>query len=301
MSVEVQKRKTLAAVVSVISNCVLTIAKLVAALLSGSVSALSEAAHSCGDVIASLLAWISVRVSDKPADKEHPFGHGKAESLAGLAEASLLIVAGFFVLYEAVQKIISPSVIKVDIAFWALLGTLFVNIFVSRFVKNVAIETDSEALHADASHLTADVVTTLGVVLGLGLVWITGIQFFDSIVAIILTGWIFFVATKIAWKSSYALLDSSLPERELNIVTEIFENHPRVLGYHQLRTRKSGSHRHIDAHIQLEDELNLVEAHEITEEIEDKIRESLPNVSIALHMEPFRWEMAHRMEQHGNR
>lgn len=300
MAMAIRKKKTRAALVSIVSNCTLTIVKLIAAILSGSVSALSEAVHSCGDVIASLLAWISVRVADKPADEEHPFGHGKAESLAGLAEAALLIVAGSFVLYEAIQRIRKPELLSVDIAFWALLATGVVNVFVSRYVRNVAEETDSDALRADASHLTADVVTTAGVLIGLGLVWITDNHLFDSIVALVLTAWIFWTATKIAWHSSVALLDSALPQFELAKVLAVLENHPKILGFHQLRTRKSGSHRHIDAHIQLDDDLSLVEAHEITEEIEDRIRGELSNVSIALHMEPFRWEAAHRAEKHAD-
>ena len=298
MAMEVRRRKTQAALVSIVSNCSLTAIKLFAAIISGSVSALSEAIHSCGDVIASLLAWISVRVSDKPADEEHPFGHGKAESLAGLAEACLLVVAGCYVFYEAVQRVRKPEPLDVGLAFWAILATGIVNIFVSRFVRRVAVETDSDALRADAAHLTADVVTTAGVLVGLGLVWWTDNHLFDSLVALLLTVWIFWTAIRIGWKSSVVLLDSALPENEIAIVRNILELHSKILGFHQLRTRKSGSHRHIDAHIQLDDEFSLVEAHEITEEIEDQIRDALPNVSIALHMEPYRWEIAHRAEKH---
>lgn len=155
-------RKTTAAAVSLVSNIILTIAKLIAAVLSGSVSVLSEAVHSVGDIIASALAWMSVRVADKPADRDHPYGHGKVESLAGLAEALLLIGAAVFVGYEAVQRFAHPEPIQIDLALWVIVGTAVWNLFIGGYLRKVAVETDSEAIKADAAHITADVITSAG-------------------------------------------------------------------------------------------------------------------------------------------
>lgn len=287
-----EKRK--AAGVSIASNGLLTAAKFTAAILSGSVSVLSEAIHSLGDMAASALAYFSVRMSDKPADEDHPFGHGKVESLAGLAEALLLLGAAGYVGYEAIRRFSSPARINAEIALVVVAATAGVNIFVSRYLKRVAEETDSEALRADAAHITADVVTSVGVLLALLLVKITGKPYWDPIVALALSVWIVWTALKIMAAALSLLMDISLPENEIQIINDIFKTHPEVLGWHQLRTRKAGSHRHIDGHIMLRDDLTLVQAHSITEDIEDRVRNALTNVSISLHMEPYGWEEEHR-------
>lgn len=293
-----QRRKTVGALVSVVSNVLLVAIKFAAALISGSVSVLSEAAHSLGDLIASLLAFFSVRVSDKPADKEHPYGHGKVESFAGMAEALLLLAAGGYVGYEAILRFAEPEPIKADIALAVVLGTAIVNIFVGRYLTRVANETDSEALRADAANVTADFVTTIGVLVALVLVRFTGNPIFDPIVALALTLWILYTALKIIISTFQTLIDVSLPEDEVQIIENILREHPQVKSWHQLRTRKAGSFRLVDAHILLPDDLTLIEAHEITEEVEDQIRAALSHVLISLHMEPYRQEIKHRREFH---
>ncbi len=285
---------------SVYSNLTLTAAKLAAAIASGSVLVLSEVAHSLGDILASALAWMSVRVADKPADAEHPYGHGKVESLAVLAEAALLLVAAGFVAFEAVTRISHPEPIQVNIAFWIVLITAIWNVFIGRYLRKTAKLTDSVALHADAAHITADIVTSAGILVGLGLVWLTKIHWIDPVCALALTAWIVYTAIKIARSTISLLLDETLPPEELDRIKNLIASHPDVRGFHQLRTRKSGSHRHIDAHLLLDDDLSLLEAHRITEEIEDLIRSALPNVSISLHMEPHHAELAHRMKMHND-
>lgn len=293
------RRKAVAALVSVLSNLLLTLAKVVAAILSGSISVLSEAVHSAGDVVASLLAFASVRVSDRPADPEHPFGHGKVESFAGLAEALLLIGAAGYVGWEAVHRLSHGRTIEVDIGLWVVGGTAVWNVFVGRYLSRVAKETDSEALAADAAHITADVVTSMGVFIGLALVKITNNPIYDPIVALMLTAWILWMAGKIAYTSFSLLIDTALPADEVELIADIIRTHPRVLDWHQLRTRKSGSHRHADVHVLVDDNLSLVESHRIAEEIEDRVRSSLPNVSINIHMEPYLLEKMHRRDVHG--
>jgi cation diffusion facilitator family transporter len=301
MSGDAGARKVTAAATSVISNLLLTAAKLIAAALSGSISVLSEAVHSLGDIIASGIALVSVRVSDKPADERHPFGHGKAESLAGLVESLLLAGAAAYVGYEAVQRFSEPEPIETGIAFWVVLGTAAVNVLVGRYLRKVARETDSDALRANAAHVTADVITSLGVLAALGIVWATGWTAADPIVALILTAWILYTSVQICIKSVHILLDARLPDSEVALIESVLRTHPAVRGYHQLRTRKAGSGRHVDAHILLDDDLSLIAAHEITEEVEDQIRAALPNVAISLHMEPHRRELEHRAEMHTDR
>lgn len=294
------RRKRLAAGLSVLSNVLLTVGKLVAFLLSGSVSVLSEALHSVGDIVASVLAYASVRVSEVPADREHPYGHGKVESFAGLAEALLLIGAGLYVGYEAVVRLLNPEPIQVDVAIAIIFIAAVWNVFVSQYIHRVAEETDSEALRADALHLKADVYTSAGVLVALLLVHLTDNPVFDPLIALGLTIWILVSGGRIAFRTYQALIDSRLPQEEINLIVDILRRHPAVLGYHQLRTRKAGSQRHVDAHILVEDTLSLIEAHAITEEVEDMIRAELPNVIISLHTEPYRREAAHRKQEHGD-
>lgn len=293
-------RKVIAAVASVISNVTITAAKILAAILSGSVSVLSEALHSFGDVIASLIAFFTVRVSDKPADREHPYGHGKFETFAGLLEALLLMIAGLYVGYEAVLRLIHPRPIEVDIAFIIIMVSAVLNVFISTYIGKVAEATDSDALRADAMHLKADVVTSAGVLLALFLVRWTNNLVFDPIIALLLTLWILFSAGKIAFRSFQLLMDVKLSDEEVVAIENILRTHPGIYDFHQLRTRKSGSYRHVDAHILVDDNLSLIQAHELTEEVEDRIRQTLPNVLISLHVEPYHRERRHRAEFHKN-
>lgn len=297
MSSRSQAKKR-AALVSVTSNSILTCAKFIAAFLSGSMSLLSEAVHSFSDVVASLVAFIGVHVSDAPADEGHPFGHGKAEPLAGFVEALLLFAAAIYIGLEAMNRFTRPEPIKVDIAIIVVTATALVNVFVGKFLHRTARETESDALHADSAHILADSVTSTGVLCALLLVRFTRNQAFDGIVAILLALWIIFSAIRIAFRSLDALMDVQLPGEEMEAIREILRTHPEVKDWHQLRTRKAGSHRHIDAHILLGDDLSLVRAHEITEEVEDRIRARLPNVSVSLHMEPYANEIKHRRQEH---
>ena len=291
--------KLTAARASVFYNLVLTTVKVVVALLSGSVSVLMEALHSASDILASVFAYVGVKVGDVPPDESHPFGHGKAESLAGMAEAMLLLFAAAYVGYEAITRLTSPEPITTDIALWVIGVTAVVNILMGRYVDGVAKSTGSEALHADASHIWADFVTSVGVFVALGLVALTNDPIYDPIVALALTLWILVSAARILWGVLKTLMDTSLPPDELQAITRILDEHLEVKSYHKLRTRKSGTFRHIDGHILLRDELSLIEAHRITEEVEDEIRELFPEVSISLHMEPYREEVQHQRKVHG--
>ena len=292
-------RKLAAARASVFYNLLLTIVKVAVALVSGSVSVLMEALHSAGDILASMFAFVGVKVSDAPPDEDHPFGHGKAESLAGIAEAMLLLAAAVYVGYEAVTRLMNPEPIDASIALWVIGGTAVANVLMGRYVGGVARETGSEALKADAAHIWADFVTSLGVLVALALVQLTGDPLYDPLIALALSVWILVAAGRILWGVLSTLMDTALPPDEVLEIERILREHPEVQSYHKLRTRKSGTARHIDGHILLRDELSLVEAHRITEEVEDRIRELFPEVSISLHMEPFSEELQHQKAVHG--
>jgi len=294
-------RKVAAARLSVMSNTLLTVTKLAVGIATGSVSVLSEAAHSANDLVAAGIAFFSVRVSDKPPDLRHPYGHGKVESVSGAIEAALIFGAAVYIVYEAVKKLLhgtGPLMVLPGIAVMAC--STVVNVLVSRYLFRVAAETESLALKADGEHLRTDVLTSLGVLAGLGMVYVTGWTILDPLIAIAVALVICVAAFRITREAMHGLLDTGLPEGDLDVVREVLDNEPAVLAYHKLRSRRSGSSRHIDAHVLVADDLTLAEAHQLTEELEDRIRERLPRAEVMLHTEPHDAEVAHQREVHGN-
>lgn len=292
--------KVAAARLSVYSNTTLTLVKLVVGAISGSVSILSEAAHSASDLVASWIAFFAVRAADRPADEDHPYGHGKIENLSGMAEAILIFAAASWVIYEAITKLTTkaaPQRLEIGIVVMGL--SAVVNIIVSRHIFIVARKTDSQALEADAEHLRADVYTSAGVMVGLILVRATGLAWLDPVIGIAIALIILHASWRLTRGALNPLMDTTLPESDVETVRQVLLDEPQVLGFHKLRTRKSGSARYVDAHIMLDDDLSLVDSHELTEDLEDRIRERLPNAEITLHMEPYRRERQHQFEHHG--
>jgi cation diffusion facilitator family transporter len=174
-----------------------------------------------------------------------------------------------------------------------------VNILLVRYLLRVARRTDSLALQADAENHRADITTSLGVLVGLALVRITGRGFFDPALAIVVSLMILRTAWRLTWGALPPLMDTQLSPEDVNVVRHVLEAEPGVRGYHKLRTRQSGAVRHVDAHVLLEDDLPLREAHELTEKVEDRIREELPNAEVILHIEPYHAEQQHQAQEHG--
>ena len=295
-------RKTGAARLSVASNTLLVLLKLGVGFWSGSVSVLSEAVHSASDLLASSIAYFSVRASDAPPDIEHPYGHGKIEGLSSFAEALLIVLAAAGIIYEATQKLLSPDhtpPVGLEIGLAVMAFSALLNAILSRHLRRVANETDSQALRADAAHLQTDVITSLGVFVGLALSRATHHAWFDPLTAILVSLLIFHAAYRLIRDALNLLLDARLPHHEEALIQDALETDPRVLSYHQLRTRKSGSQRHADVHVQIDDDCSFVEAHDISEEIEDRIRAILPHTFVNIHIEPYHAEMQHQREAHG--
>jgi len=280
-------RQVKAASVSVASNTSLLILKTVVGLLTGSVGVLSAAADSLNDLAASIIAFFSVRASGQPADTEHPYGHGKIENISAAIQALLIFTAAIYIIYEAINKIIKPEPLVAPVAGMAVMVvTAVLDLFVSRYLLKVARETDSSAIRADAYHLTTDVWTAAGVFVALGLVEITGIRLFDPIVALIVAAAIIRVAITLTLEAAGVLIDARLPEDELHQLEEIVMKTPRVVGFHKLRTRRSGPYRQIDYHLIVPGSMPVVEAHKLTEQIEDAIRRRFPHTTVVTHIEP---------------
>ncbi len=293
------RRKREAARWSVAASGTLLGLKIVVGAVTGSAGILAEAVNSAADLVGSALALLSVRASDEPPDHSHAYGHGKIENLSGAATAALILVGGVFAIGEAVRHLLHPDPLPGLGWGMAVMGaSSVVNFAVSRRLLRVGRETDSPALAADGHHLQTDVVTSLGVLLGLTLVHVTGKLWWDSVAALAVSFLILRVGFGLAAEAVRTLSDAALPPDEERALTAILTAHPEVRGFHKLRTRKSGAHRHVDVHVQIADTHTFVEAHRLTEDLEDRLRQALPNLHPIIHIEPYEDEALHQRQQH---
>jgi cation diffusion facilitator family transporter len=261
----------------------------------GSVSVISEAIHSAIDLLAAVIAFLAVRISGIPADKGHPFGHGKAENLSGAIEALLIFGAAGWIIYESIQKLIHPR--HIDEPFWGvgiMLVSAGLNWIVSHQLFHVGKKTESIALEADAWHLRTDVWTSLGVMAALALLWVgeylfpkMDLHWVDPVAAMMVAGMILKAAYDLTGKSVRDLLDAGLiPEEEEKLRFIIASHDPQVRGFHNLRTRKSGGRRFIEFHIMVHPSMSVNRSHQLTDELTVKIREIMPDSLITIHVEP---------------
>lgn len=280
-------RQIKAASVSVVSNTCLLVLKTAVGLTTGSVGVLSAAADSLNDLTASVIALFSVRASARPADVEHPYGHGKIENISSAVQALLIFIAAVYIIYEAINRIVFPQPLTSPESGMAVMAvTAVVDLAVSRYLLRVADETDSAAIRADAYHLTTDVWASGGVFIALALVHLTGIKLFDPIVALIVAAAIIRVSVMLTMEAAGVLVDARLPEDEVREIETIVMKTPGVVGFHQLRARKSGPFRQIDFHLILPGQTSVADAHALSEVVEAAVHDRFPNTTIVTHIEP---------------
>jgi len=283
------RSKAGAALLSVVSNSTLIALKLVAGLITGSIAILTDAIHSAVDLVASVVALVSVRKADEPADEDHPYGHEKAENLAAGAEAMLILVGAAIIGFEAVRRIISGSDIEHVWLGIIVIGCAAVaNLVVSSLLYRRAREHDSPALEGDAAHLRADVATSLAVIVGLLLVELTGEPVFDAIAALIVAFAIVAAGVRLMMRSGRVLMDEALPPEELDRIEQVIAEArpPELAGYHKLRGRRAGARRHVDLHLQFRSGTSLEHAHQLAHRLRDEIESSFANADVLIHVEP---------------
>ncbi len=277
-----------AAWVSVMSNTVLTVAKLVVGLMIGSISVISEAIHSGNDLLASFIALFAVKTSTKPPDSEHPYGHGKIENISGTIEALLIFVAAIMIINEAVKKLLHGG--EVMDTGWGIVvmgGAALLNFTISTYLLKVGRANDSVALEADGMHLRTDVYTSLGVFIGLILIKLTGIHLIDPIAAMLVALIIIKAAYDLTKKAFMPLIDTALDQESLKLVEAIMDEYnSSYLEYHELRSRKAGRESYIDLHLVINPERSIQEAHELCDAIEERIESAIPYSHVLIHVEP---------------
>jgi len=271
---------------SIASNTLLISMKLVVGLLSGSVSIISEAIHSSMDLMAAIIAYFSVKVSDNPPDSRHPYGHGKFENISGVIEALLIFLAAGWIIFEAVRKLAGEETVLENIAIGSavMIISAFVNILVSKRLYKVARETGSVALEADALHLKTDVYTSLGVAAGLILILLTDIMWLDPVIAILVALFIIKEAYSLLMRAYTPLLDVAWTEKDVSDLEELLDS--LNVKYHEVRTRLSGNYRFLDFHIEMPKNQSVENAHIYCDFIEKELMAKFDNLNVTIHVEP---------------
>ncbi len=286
---EAARAKRRAAALSIGSNTTLIVLKVVAGSITGSVAILTDAMHSGIDLIASFVAFFSIRKAGEPADETHRYGHEKVENLAAAIEGLLILVGSAVIVYAAVRRLASGTEIReVPVGIAIISFSIVVNLLVTRHISRVASRTDSPALEGDAAHLRTDALTSGGVLAGLVLVALTGWTWVDPVVALAVAGVIVVTGVRILGRSSRVLVDEALPEDEMAAIREALLGFGSrgVVGYHELRTRRAGSRRHVDLHVQFRRGTTLEAAHQVAHELQDAIRARLREADVLIHLEP---------------
>jgi cation diffusion facilitator family transporter len=283
------RTKSGAAALSIASNATLIAIKLAAGAITGSIAIVTEAVHSLIDLVASVVAFASVRKADAPADVEHPYGHEKVESLAAAIEGMLILVGAGIIVFEATRRLVVGSEVETLGVGIAVMGlSVLANLVVSSVLYRQARVHESPALEGDAAHLRADALTSAGVLCGLALVEITGAVAFDSITALVVAAAIVTAGLRIIRRSSGILVDEALPADEMDRIEAAIAaaRTKEVAGYHKLRARRAGSRRHIDLHVQYRSGTSLERAHQLAHTMRDSIEAAVPRSEVLIHVEP---------------
>jgi cation diffusion facilitator family transporter len=289
MSSALPQVKLRTATLSIASNSSLILLKVIAGTITGSVAILTEAIHSSIDLVASIVAFFSVRKADEPADESHRYGHEKVENLAAAIEGILILVGSAVIAFEAIRHLLKHDRVRtLGLGIGVVALSLVLNLVVSAVIARTARSTSSAALEGDAAHLRTDALTSGGVLAALALVKLTGAEWLDPAVALVVTGAIVTTGVRLLSRSSRVLVDESLPPGEVAAIrTAVEEFGPRgVAGYHELRTRRAGAQRYVDLHVQFRAGTSLEDAHRTAHALQDVIAARLDRADVLIHLEP---------------
>ncbi|MFB3920194.1 MAG: cation-efflux pump [Terriglobia bacterium] len=287
------QEKQSVALTSVLAACLLTGLKVIVGATTGSLGILSEAAHSALDLVAAVVTWFSVRLSDKPADSSHPFGHGKVEHLSAFIETALLLITCAWIIFEAVRRLFFRDV-HVDPSPWAfgvMLISITIDTFRSRALFRVAKKYNSQALEADALHFSTDIYSSSVVILGLVLVlageqWnIYWLERADPIAALVVAGIVVWISLRLGKRTVDALVDAA-PSGTSARIAEAISGVPGVLNHDRIRVRQSGSRLFVDLRLTLESNIPFEHAQSVVDVVESQIHRQFPNADVVIHATP---------------
>jgi cation diffusion facilitator family transporter len=262
--------------------------KVVASIFTGSISIRADAIHSAIDLVGAIVGFIGIKIAGKPPDRQHPFGHGKAENVAGVVIAALIFIAGGIIAYQAITRLISGATLElVTVGIYVTAAAIVINLAVSWYTMRVARRTDSVALEATARDLLADVLSSAAVLVGLILVKLTGVTLLDPIVALLVAALIFRTAFLAMKRAFGGLIDTRLPRaEERKLIACLAKHSGQMVSFHKIRTRKAGSQRYIDFHLVLPKDVRVEKAHKLCDELEQEIEAELAAANVTIHIEP---------------
>jgi len=274
--------------IAIVTVVGLLVIKLTVGLITSSVSVLSQAVDSATDLVSSALAFLAVRKSAAPPDPQHSYGHSKYENLASLVVGLIIIFAAVLVAIEAAERLLDGQQVEmVEYGIAVMAVSVITNLAVSSYLFRAARRERSMALEADATHLRNDVLSNLGVLIGLALIYLTGLVAIDSLIAIVLSAYIVVTGLQLIRRASADLLDEAIDPEEERIVREVLGEHaPAFRSFHALRTRQGGSADYIEVHLGVEPGTSVDEAHELAHHLEEEIQKRLPHVRASIHVEP---------------
>jgi cation diffusion facilitator family transporter len=280
--------KESAARLSVFAVSSLIALKVAASIVTGSIAIRADAIHSTIDLFGVIVGYIGIRIAGKPPDERHPFGHGKAENIAGVVIAGLIFIAAGIIIYQAITRLIDGAAVEmVTIGIYVTAAALVINGIISWYVLRVARATDSIALEATARDMFADMLSSVAVLVGLVLVRLTGVAILDPIVALLVAVLIARTAYLTMKKSAGGLMDTKLPKAEEDEILSCLKKHSgQIAGFHKIRTRKAGNQRYIDFHLVVSKHISVEKAHRLCDQLEQEIEARLSDTSVTIHVEP---------------
>jgi cation diffusion facilitator family transporter len=276
------------AAISLAATVCLLVLKLTLGIISGSIAVISDGIDSATDLVGGTAALISVGIAARPADEEHPYGHGKIESISASVAATVVAIGAGFVTFQGVRRLVEGSPdIDVGLGLIAVAIAAVVNAVMVVYMRREARRAHSLALASEATHLQTNVVQALAIIGGLALVGLTGVREFDALVALGLAAFMAWTALGLAREALSEIMDVALPDEELRAIQDVIAGHEEdIRGFHRLRSRRSGPTRHIDMHLIVDPQRTVEEVHHVCDSIEREIHEKLPGASITIHMEP---------------
>ena len=287
MNDQLDRLKQRAAIASVTVATLLILAKAAAWLTTGSVSLLSTLIDSTLDLATSLVNLIAIRQAIQPPDKEHRFGHGKAEPLAGLAQAGFVLGSAGFLLVHAGERLVRPAPISnTEVGYVVMAISIVLTLGLVLYQRVVVRRTGSVAISADSLHYSVDLLTNMTVIGGLVLSTQFGWLWADPLIAIAIGVFILHSAWQILKKSLNLLMDRELPDEDRTRIRRIARSHPEVIDIHDLRTRSSGTHLFIQFHLELDGNMTLLDAHTISDQVMRELERAFPDAEVLIHEDP---------------
>ena len=280
-------KKKQAALMAIIGGVAILGIKLLAYLVSNSVALLSDALESIVNIAASGLMFFSIHVSEKPADDSHNYGHQKIEEISSMLEGVFIIAAALLIVYAATGRFFeSVELLELNLAIGISMLAAALNAGLSCFLARTARRSGSAALEGDAKHLLSDVISSAGVWIGLFVVQLTGWNFMDSILAFVVAALIARMGIGLILKSSHHLMDRSCKEEEEKMKEILARHRFRFIDFHNVRTRRHGNQIFAELHLSVDGSLSVKEAHDLTDHLEEEIKEELPSMNLIIHIEP---------------